>query len=161
MPFSMQQVLRPAIGNAGHHTKQVLHAQCYSRRMVCFHLGHRDSTTSLANTVRGSHSLSSPVKPVWDPYLPDFIAIQIYEPQSPRLEFLFQSTLGEDQKGIPLVAWPVTNHNRFRSQCEEGTCRSSHQSRVGVHFCWDVLHQIRLQEDGLATKAQIASGGLQ
>jgi hypothetical protein len=88
-------------------------------------------------------------------HLPDFIAIQIYEPDPPRLQFLFQSTLSEDQNGVPLMTWAFTNQNRFRSQSEERARRSPYQPRCCVHLAaWDVLHQVRLQEDGLAAKIE-------
>ncbi len=41
-PLAVQQVLRPAIGDTWDNTEQVLHAQCYSCPVVCFHPGYRD-----------------------------------------------------------------------------------------------------------------------
>jgi hypothetical protein len=63
---------------------------------------------------------------------------------------------GENKHRIPLVARSFTDEDGFRSQGEESARRGSHQPRVRVHFsAWDVLHQVRFQQYGLAAKVQI------
>ena len=80
----VQQVLRPAIGNARHNTEQVLHAQRYSRPMVCLHLGHRDDEVARQDRPWEPQPVESSEGSL-QRHLPDLVAIQIYEPDPPRL----------------------------------------------------------------------------
>ena len=54
------------------------------------------------------------------------------------------------------MARPFANDDALRSQREKRIGSRTHQPRIRVHLrAWDVLHQVRLQQHGLAAKIQI------
>src|SRR5471030_7117 len=151
----MQQVFRPAIGNTRHYAEQVLHAQGDPSPVVCFHFGQRDDEVARQDRTREPQAVEAGEGSL-QLYFPDLVAVQIHEPGTPLPQFRFQSSLGENKHGIPLVARPFADEDGFRSEGEECARRGSHEPRVRVDLrARDVLHQIRLQQYSLAAKIQI------
>jgi hypothetical protein len=146
----VEGILRPSVRDAWHDAKQILHAQCDARPVVCFNLRHRNHKVAIQDRPWQPQEFETGESRL-ERHLHDLIPVQIHEPDSPLPELRFQSCLREDQHRVPLVTWPFAHHYCFCPQGEEGSRCNSDQPRVRVHLATgDGLNKIRLKQNGLA-----------